>query len=326
MALTETGRGAMIWSASDRSSSWRPDGLALELAGSVLTVRQRGTSFHIDVASRNVEMTMHHFAVMHGSVLRLRSGSTEVTVGVQAYAATDSHYSDEPLKESQYFLSKPDFEMFHRALADVRQTVSPLAPSDPSRQRRSFLLRGNINIYRGLLTAGLVVGSVLALATIVVKLRLPMVDRNSDVLIAIGQVGALVGILRWIWWSLQQARPVLLVVEGETFTLSRLRPLVTVRSWRRGEADVRLVVWKSPSSRFAPSQLLPVVEVRIRNELVVSAALHAQKLSPGAPRGRWPRYIVDWLWSSTFFDCVVPEAARMGRSIEPVRGPEARGA
>jgi hypothetical protein len=138
----------MIWRVRDRAFSLKPNVLELELEGSVLNVRYRGRSFQFDLARPSVEMTMHHFAPMRGSILRLRSGSTEVTVAGEAYAATDSPYADEPLKDSQFFLSKTEFETFHRALADVRRAASPLAASDPSRQRRSFLLRGNANVYR----------------------------------------------------------------------------------------------------------------------------------------------------------------------------------
>jgi hypothetical protein len=313
----------MIWNAADRSFSWKPNGLELELEleGSILTVRQGGTSFQIDVASPTVEMTLHHFAVGHGSFLRLRAGATEVTVGVQAYAATDNLYSDEPLKDYRYSLAKSDFETFHKALADVRRAVSPLAPSDLLRERRSFLLRGNTNVYRGLLTAGLVVGSVMVLATIAVKLFPWIVTRHSEVLIVIGQIGIVFGLLRWFWWSMQQTKSALLIVQGQTLTLSRLKPPMIIRSWKHTEADVKLTVWKSPSSRSTSSQLFPVVEVRIRNERVLSVALHAQKLSPGAPRGRCPRYWIDWLWSATFFDCVVPETVKKGLSIEPVLAP-----
>jgi hypothetical protein len=310
----------MIWNAADRSFSWKPKGLQLELEGNILTVRQGGTSLQIDVASPTVEMTLHHFAVGHGTFLRLRSGTTEITVGVQAYAATDCLYSDEPLKDYRFSFTKADFETFHGALADIRRSGSPLAPSDPLRERRSFLLRGSTNIYRGVLTAGLVVGSVVAVATIAMKLVPSLVLRYSEVLIVIGQIGIVLGLLRWVWWSMQQEKPALLVVQGQTLTLSRLKPPVTVRSWTRSEADVKLTVWKRPSSRFISSQLFPVVEVRIRNELVVSVALHAQKLSPGAPRGHGPRYWVDWLWSAAFFDCVVPETVKKGLSIEPVLG------
>jgi hypothetical protein len=275
----------VIWRASDRSFSWRPNGLKLELEGSILTVRQGGTSFQIDVASPTVEMTLHHFAVGHGSFLRLRTGTTEVTVGVQAYATTDSRYSDEPLRDYRFSLAKADFETLHGALADIRRAVFPLASSDPLRERRSFMLRGNTNAYRGLLTAGLVVGSVVALATIAINLLPSLVLRHSEVLIVIGQIGIALGLLRWFWWSMQQAKPALLIVQGQTLTLSRLKPPMTIRSWKRSEADVKLTVWKSPSSRFTSSQLFPVVEVWIRNALVVSVALHAQKpLARRAPR------------------------------------------
>ena len=316
----------MIWNASDHLFSWKPNGVELELAGSVLTVRQRGTSFHIDVASPSVEMTMHHFAVMRGSILRLRSGNTEVTVAGEAYAATDRPYADEPLSNSHFFLPKADFESFDRALAKSHQTALPPTVSDSEGQRRSFLLWGNLDTLRDTLRFWLVVGIAMVLCVAGIKLQLSIIVDHSDVVMAICQIGLFGGIVYQVWWKLQRAKPALLVIEGDTFTLSRLKPRAALRSWKRSEADIRLTVWRTSASKIASSQLLPVVEIRVRGELVVSAALNAQKLSPGAPRGRTPRYLVDWLWSAAFFDRVVPAAARMGWSIEPVRGPEARGA
>jgi hypothetical protein len=189
------GSGGVIWKASDRSFSWRPNGSELELEGSVLTVRHRGTSFQIDVASPSVEMAMHHFAVMRGSILRLRSGTTEVTVAAEAYAATDSPYADDPIKDPQLFLPKEAFDSFRRALAEVRQTIATPA-TGASHDRRSFLLWGNLDTYRDVRMAGLVVGLALVLGTVVFNLRLPIFVHHPDILLAVGQVGGVIGILR----------------------------------------------------------------------------------------------------------------------------------
>ncbi len=313
------GVGGMIWRASDRSFSWKPNGTDLELEGSVLTVRQRGTSIQIDIASPSVEMTMHHFAVSRGSILRLRSGTTEVTVAGEAYAATDSPYADEVLKDARVFLGKTAFEHFHQALRVAREAARPASASNEGGRRRSFMLWGNTNTLRPALGFMVAVLVTIVLFCAAKKLCPSIIAHHSDVLMAICQVGFVGGIAYQWWWMHQSSKPALLVVEGETFTLSQLKPRSTLRSWTRSEAEIRLTRWRTPSSRVASTQVLPVVEIRIHGELVVSAALQAQKLSPEASRGRTPRYNVDWLWSSAFLDCVVSAADKKGLSIEPVR-------
>ncbi len=220
-------------------------------------MRQRGTSIQFDVASPGVEMTIDHFAVPRGSILRLRNGTTEVTVAGEAYAATDSPYADEVLKDARVFLGKTAFEQFHQALREAREAARPASASNEGVRRRSFMLWGNTNTLRPALRFIVAVLVTIGLSCAAKKLCPSVIAHHSDVLMAICQMGFVGGIAYQGWWMYQSSKPALLVVEGETFTLSQLKPRSTLRSWTRSEAEIRLTRWRTPSSRSASSQSSP---------------------------------------------------------------------
>ncbi len=243
----------MIWHPScGPGGVWRSP--ELELVGTVLHLRSGENRLQIDLRDPAVEMTLHHFSRMRGTILLLRSPPLALTIAGEGYAATDFLYADEPLDRPALLLPRPFFEKLHHALDETMRASAP-APA-----RRSFLLWPNT--YR-------------------------------------------------LFWTLFGTRkPVLLEIDGDQLTLSRLDPKETVRSWRRDEARVAYAIWKTPSGKTGGSQECPVVEIRLGEELILSTALILLILPRHAPRAAAPQYFVDQHWSRLFMESVVPESVR----------------
>jgi hypothetical protein len=309
VGVTRASGERKIWQASyrhggDGRGSASPE---IELAESVLTIRQTGGRQEFNLADAAVEVTLHHFATARGTILRVRRGATAVTVAGEEYAAPESPYADEPLDRPFLWLPRPAFETLHRALREVEGRAPPPEQPEPT---QSFVLWGNTNRLGGLLPAALVLLVPAVICGAAARLRLPLVVDHPTVAMIPAQVAFFAAIVIWLIAQYRQMKSALLKIAGETCTLTCGRKPVT-RRWTRAEADVRVVIWKSPGGRTASCELVPVVEIRVAGALVLATGLFSPYIhARGALRGPAPGYWLDHRWSPRFVACVVPEAIR----------------